>query len=72
MCAHTPLRDTPEYKKFCSHGRSTQGVAFHYELLDKDVPRGQVPLTAAFGWTGEMNFEGLQAGGYSRQKWMGD
>ena len=55
MCAHTPLRDTPEYKKFCSHGRSTQGVAFHYELLDKDVPRGEVPLTAAFGWTGEMN-----------------
>jgi hypothetical protein len=27
----------------------------HYEFLDNDVPRGQAPLTAAFGRTGEMN-----------------
>jgi len=27
----------------------------HYEFLDNDVPRGEVPLTVAFGWSGEMN-----------------
>jgi hypothetical protein len=27
----------------------------HYELLDNDVPRGDTPLTIAFGWSGEMN-----------------
>jgi hypothetical protein len=26
----------------------------HYEFLDNDVPRGEVPLTVAFGWSGEM------------------
>jgi hypothetical protein len=27
----------------------------HYEFLDNDVPRGENPLTVAFGWGGEMN-----------------
>ncbi|MBV8522432.1 MAG: hypothetical protein JOY71_09970 [Acetobacteraceae bacterium] len=27
----------------------------HYEFLDNGVPRGEVPLTVAFGWSGEMN-----------------
>jgi hypothetical protein len=27
----------------------------HYEFLDNDVPRGEVPLTVAFGWNGELN-----------------
>jgi hypothetical protein len=27
----------------------------HYEFLDNDVPRGELPLTVAFGWSGEMN-----------------
>ena len=27
----------------------------HYELLDNSVPRGEEPLTIAFGWSGEMN-----------------
>lgn len=27
----------------------------HYEFLDSDVPRGNIPLTIAFGWGGEMN-----------------
>jgi hypothetical protein len=30
-------------------------VPVHYEFLDNSVPRGDVPLTAAFGWSGEMN-----------------
>ncbi|MGF7211294.1 hypothetical protein GGE65_005911 [Skermanella aerolata] len=30
-------------------------VPVHYEFLDNSVPRGEVPLTAAFGWSGEMN-----------------
>jgi hypothetical protein len=30
-------------------------VSVHYEFLDNSVPRGEVPLTAAFGWSGEMN-----------------
>ena len=29
--------------------------SLHYEFLDNDVPRGETPLTAAFGWSGEMN-----------------
>ncbi len=31
------------------------GVRLHYEFLDNEVPRGTVPLTVAFGWSGEMN-----------------
>jgi hypothetical protein len=27
----------------------------HYEFLDNDVPHGDIPLTVAFGWGGEMN-----------------
>jgi hypothetical protein len=30
-------------------------VSVHYEFLDNSVPRGEAPLTAAFGWSGEMN-----------------
>ena len=30
-------------------------VSVHYEFLDNSVPRGEMPLTAAFGWSGEMN-----------------
>lgn len=30
-------------------------VSIHYELLDNDVPRGELPYTVAFGWSGEMN-----------------
>ena len=30
-------------------------VNVHFEFLDNEVPRGEVPLTAAFGWSGEMN-----------------
>jgi hypothetical protein len=30
-------------------------VHVHFEFLDNGVPRGEVPLTAAFGWSGEMN-----------------
>jgi hypothetical protein len=30
-------------------------VSVHYEFLDNSVPRGEVPLTAAFGWSGELN-----------------
>ena len=27
----------------------------HYELLNNNVPRGDVPFTIAFGWSGEIN-----------------
>jgi hypothetical protein len=30
-------------------------ISIHYEFLDNDVPRDEVPFTAAFGWSGEMN-----------------
>ena len=30
-------------------------ISIHYEFLDNDVPRGDVPFAAAFGWSGEMN-----------------
>ncbi|UEM25052.1 zeta toxin family protein (plasmid) [Skermanella mucosa] len=30
-------------------------ISVHFEFLDNSVPRGEVPLTAAFGWSGEMN-----------------
>ena len=30
-------------------------IRIHYELLDNNVARGEVPLTIAFGWSGEMN-----------------
>ena len=30
-------------------------VPIHFEFLDNSVPRGEVPLTVAFGWSGEMN-----------------
>lgn len=30
-------------------------ASVHYEFLDNSVPRGEVPLTAAFGWSGEMS-----------------
>ena len=30
-------------------------LAVHYEFLDNDVPQGSVPLTAAFGWNGDLN-----------------
>jgi hypothetical protein len=30
-------------------------MSVHYEFLDNDVSRGEVPYTAAFGWSGEMN-----------------
>lgn len=30
-------------------------MSVHFEFLDNSVPRGEVPLTAAFGWSGEMN-----------------
>jgi len=30
-------------------------VSVHYEFLDNSVPRGEVPFTVAFGWSGEMN-----------------
>jgi len=30
-------------------------VHIHYEFLDNDVPRGEAPLTVAFGWSGEIN-----------------
>jgi hypothetical protein len=37
-------------------GRALEpNVSVHYEFLDNSVPRGEVPLTAAFGWSGEMN-----------------
>ena len=29
-------------------------IRIHYEFLDNDVPLGEVPLTVAFGWSGEM------------------
>lgn len=35
-------------------------IRIHYEFLDNDVPRGEVPLTAAFGWSGEMNILGVR------------
>ena len=31
------------------------GRPIHYEFLDNGVLRGEVPLTVAFGWSGEMN-----------------
>ena len=31
------------------------GRPIHYEFLDNDVSRAEVPLTVAFGWSGEMN-----------------
>lgn len=31
------------------------GRPIHYEFLDNDVPRGEIPRTVAFGWSGEMN-----------------
>ena len=30
-------------------------LAVHYEFLDNDVPSGEIPLTAAFGWRGDLN-----------------
>jgi|SRR5271165_2887458 len=33
----------------------TPNVGLHYEVLDNDVPQGDVPLMVAFGWGGEMN-----------------
>ena len=33
----------------------TANDCLHYEFLDNDVPRGEAPLTVAFGWGGEMN-----------------
>jgi hypothetical protein len=30
-------------------------IPIHFEFLDNSVPRGEVPLTVAFGWSGEMN-----------------
>jgi hypothetical protein len=33
----------------------TPNDCLHYEFLDNDVPRGEGPLTVAFGWGGEMN-----------------
>jgi hypothetical protein len=34
-------------------GRSDKRV--HFEFLDNDVPHGELPRTAAFGWNGVMN-----------------
>lgn len=33
--------------------RTTKSV--HYEFLDNSVPKGETPLTVAFGWNGDMN-----------------
>lgn len=33
--------------------RTTKSV--HYEFLDNSVPKGEPPLTVAFGWNGDMN-----------------
>jgi len=35
-------------------------VSVHYEFLDNSVPRGETPLTAAFGWSGQMNILDVQ------------
>jgi hypothetical protein len=36
-------------------------LRIHYELLDNNVPRGDAPLTIAFGWSGEMNVLDLKS-----------
>ena len=47
--AYTGMQDILFGRALNAHG------SVHYELLNNDVPRGTVPLTVAFGWSGEMN-----------------
>ena len=61
LLAHNVEAYTAKCSEFYSGERWDPKVFVHYEfLVYNSVPRGEAPLTAAFGWGGEMNILEMQ------------
>jgi hypothetical protein len=55
LLAHNVEAYTRMQSFFLTRALRSGDLNQHYEFLDNDVPLGEIPLTVAFGWNGELN-----------------